>query len=67
VNAVIDWVNTGATWFAVAALGWLAVGLVVALLIGRVIRVREQQVPQDAARSATPPETTELSHGRQDP
>lgn len=49
MNALIDWVNTGATWFAVAALGWLAVGLVVALLIGRVVWLREQQVPQERA------------------
>jgi hypothetical protein len=49
VNTLIDWVNTGATWFAVAVLGWLAVGLVLAVFIGRVIRVREQQVPQECA------------------
>lgn len=49
MNTLIDWVNSGAARFAFGALAYLGGGLVVAVLIGRVIRVREQQVPQERA------------------
>lgn len=57
MNALIDWINTWAVWAGLGVLAYLAVSVVIALLIGRSFRVREQQVPRE--HTATPAETTE--------
>lgn len=49
MNAVIDWINTWAVWAGLGLLTYLAVSGVIAWLIGRSFRVREQQAPQEHA------------------
>ncbi|MCE0761562.1 hypothetical protein LWC35_01320 [Pseudonocardia kujensis] len=36
-----------AGWIVVGVLAWVAVALVVAVLVGRMVRLRDRQVPED--------------------
>lgn len=62
-----------AGWIAVGVVAWVVVAFVVAVLIGRVIRLRDRQVPGDAPhrqaaprRAATPEGSPRASHERAD-
>jgi hypothetical protein len=48
---VWDWI----TWVAVALAVWVAVAAVVGVLLGRVVRRRDRQVPDDLAPEVSPP------------
>ena len=43
------------TWIAIVAGGWLCLAAVVGLVVGRVIRNRDRQVPTDSEPSVTRP------------
>ncbi|MFC5948749.1 hypothetical protein ACFQH9_10730 [Pseudonocardia lutea] len=46
-----------AGWIVVGVLAWVAVALVVAVLVGRMVRLRDRQVPEEPfPRPAPPPE-----------